>query len=208
MAYRDDLAAAQARNDELRSELEEARRRIEDLEREKAAPPSPSPRADIVRAPRMLAGRVYYDPPRTYFPLLHLLRVAAVAAWRSQPKLKRAPYTDNLALVLGYHLLLRPFVNWLWRPLYVALLALVVLPWAGLVAVAGTAALLPVVALARLRIGDEPPSTGGLGWPQGDSGERGGALALWLLLTLTMPPVLPVFIPLLMAAEDRDADST
>src|SRR6185437_3082872 len=51
MAYRDDLAAAQAQNEALRSELAEAQARIEELEHEKAAPPAPETSIAVVAAP-------------------------------------------------------------------------------------------------------------------------------------------------------------
>jgi hypothetical protein len=204
MTYRDDLAAAQAQNDELRSELEEAQRRIAELEQEKAsalaAGSSTALAPPPARAARMLAGRVYYDPPRTYAPLLHLLRAAAVVAWRRRPKTE-APDSDSLVLVLAYHVLWRPFVYLLWWPVYVVTLVLLVLPWAALLAVAGSVVLLPVVVLARLRIGDAPTATGE-GWPQGDPGEQSAAIALWVLLSATMPVLLPVFFTLLGVAED------
>ncbi len=209
MTYRDDLAAAQAQNDELRDELAEAQRRIEELEYEKAAPRAPEASTIVVAAPAppVVAGRVYYDPPRTYAPLLALLRVGATTAWRRRPATRKAPSSDSLVLVLGYQLLWKPFVNLIWCPVYVAALALVVLPWAALVAVAGSVVLLPIVALSRLRIGDAPPIAKYEGWPQGNPTAATAAVALWVLLSVTMPPLLPVFVPLLVASEDAGSGS-
>ena len=211
MAYRDDLAAAHAQLDDLRRELAEARRRIEELEGKARAPaPAPVPSSVLAspspQAPRALARGAYYDPPRTYVPLLHLLRVAAVTAWRRRPTTE-APDSDSLLLFLGYHVLWRPFVYVVWRPVYVVALTLVVLPWAALVALAGSIALLPVVALARFRLGAERPVQTGNGWPQGDPGEEAAAATLWSLLAFTMPVLLPVFVPLLGAKKTGSSGS-
>jgi len=205
MAYRDDLAAAQAQNDELRDELAEAQRRIEELEHEKAAPPAPETSTAVVAAPAppLVAGRVYYDPPRTYVPLLYLLRVAAVTALRCRPATGKAPDSDSLVIVLGHKLLWKPFVDLIWCPIYVGMLGLVVLPWAATVAVAGSVVLLPIVALSRLRIGDAPPIAKYEGWPQGNPTAGTAAIALWVLLSITMPPLLLVFLPLLGRSEDE-----
>jgi hypothetical protein len=134
-----------------------------------------------------------------------MLRVAAVVAWRRRPSTE-APDSDSLVLVLAYHMLWRPFVYLLWLPVYVVTLVLLVLPWAALVAVAASVVLLPLVVLARLRIGDAPAATGE-GWPQGDTGEQGAAIGLWILLSLSIPVLLPVFFPLLDVSENGASTS-
>ncbi len=196
MAYRDDLAAAQMKIAELERELLEANQQIAELK----APQTP---AVLQRASndsgalitRDLAGGVYYDPPQTYFPLLRLLVAAAKGAWDRVPSTSSIE-SDNLLARVGYWTLVWPFVNVIWRPVYVVCLFLAVLPWAALLAVAGSIVLLPLIVLARLRVG-EKRAQAGTGWPQGNVSQEGGRMALWVLLSLTMPMLLPVFIPLL-----------
>ena len=195
MAYRDDLAAAQAKNDELERELEDAKEKIAQLESppkpiEQASPPKPR-----TLASRELAGGVYYDPPQTYVPFLILLVAAARAAWHNLPTAPEIE-TDSLLLRLGYWALLWPFMNVVWRAVYVVCLVLIVLPWSALVACVATLVLLPLLPLFRLRVGSRR-GPAGTGWPPHEFSEEAGATALWILLSITMPPLLPVFIPLL-----------
>ncbi len=191
MTYRDDLEAAQLQIEKLKQELEEAKR-------DKLAPADPPP----VLAPREvkpLGGTLYYDPPRTYFPLMPLLRAAALAAWHRMPTAPTA--TSNSVLLLVANRLLWFFVNFIWRPVYVASLLLIVLPYVGALAVLLSIPLLPVIVIARLRVGARPPEAGE-GWPQGDASEDEGAAALWMFLCFAGAPLLLVFLSLLEEKAD------
>lgn len=197
VAYRDDLAAAKAEIERLRQDLADAHARIAALEAP-ARSVEPSPSVDLVPAPerRLALGSVYYDPPQTYFPLLILLRAGARAGLRRMPRM--APVASNNLLVILGAALLRLLVLFVWRPLYLATLVLVALPWAALVAVTVSVPLLPIVALARLRVGGEIPREAGSGWPQGKASDDAGAMAIWVLICGTMPPLLVFLIPLLV----------
>jgi hypothetical protein len=193
MTYRDDLEAAQLQIEKLKQELEDVKR--DKLVHE--APPVPP--VLTPREVKPIGGTLYYDPPRSYFPLLPLVRAAALAAWHRMPTAPTA--TSNSVLVILGNRLLWSFVNFVWRPVYVACLLLLVLPYVGALAVVVSIPLLPVIVVARLRVGPRPPEAGG-GWPQGEASEQEGAMALWMFLCFAGAPLLFVFLPLLDEKSD------
>jgi hypothetical protein len=197
MTYRDDLEAARAKIEQLEEQLEEAHEEVAKLK----APASPTAiekatevQPELPRG-RALGRSIYYARPPTYVPLLHLLRAAVLATWHRMPRLSGLS-SDNLLVIIGYWLIAWPFVYLLWRPVYVACAALILLPAAALLSLLLTVVLFPIIVLARLRVGDSSHDTG-MGWPEGDYDEDDGAKALWILMSFTMQPLLPVFIPLL-----------
>jgi hypothetical protein len=192
--YRDDLTAAHARIASLERELADARATIEKLE---SPPPAPAPKPRPPKPPRQV-GKLTFVPPRTWFPLLGLLRVAAPAAYRIRPKVGSA--SGSLLMWILTQVVWRTIV-WCWFPLYLVALTVFVLPWAAAAFTALSIVLIPLIFLSRIHVGADPPASGS-GWLQDEPSEEHGLMSLWVLLSVTMPVALPLFIPLLSAAQD------
>ncbi len=194
MSFRSDLDAAHARISSLEGELHKARSEIERLSQEADAEDDP-PMREEPRAKRRF-GRVRYKPPRSLFPLMRLYLRAIAVAFHKRPSL-REPSSNALIVWVLHALILVPLVYAVWLPLYLVLLVGFVVPWAGAISLAGTVVLTPFLLLSRLRIegkGSDPDDTG---WLHGDITDDTAAIYLWVLLAVTMPPLLPVYIPLL-----------
>jgi len=199
VTYRDELEAARAQVDELQRELEGAKEEIRALAK---APGTQELVVERHEPPvRSLTSNIYYDPPRTYFPLLLMLPVVARAAWHRRPGSADASAESDSLVVIAASWVLWAFARFVWAPIYVACLFLIVLPYAGALALALSIPLMPVIALARLRRGTTP-SHSGEGWPEGLMTEHQGAMALWMLLSFSMAPLLVVFIPLLSGEDE------
>jgi len=162
MSYRDDLEAARAHIAQLERELAAAQRTIAELQRDKAEPPA-SKRPEK-RAPRRL-GRLHFTAPHSYFPLFRLAVHAPRVIWDRFPGLPRS--ASNNLLVLAARALIWPVFHLLYRPLYLAVMYLVLLPWALCVAMAGSLLLLLPIVLSRVTVGPGSFSAEPTGWFEG-----------------------------------------
>lgn len=194
MSFRSDLDAAHARISSLEGELQKARDEIDRLKQAAAEEPDePAPEAE---KPKRTLGRVSFRPPRVVFPLVHLYLRALVVALEKRPRLNKPTSNSLLAWVL-WAVVLVPLVYALWLPAYLVLLVVFVAPWAGAITLALTAVITPIVLLSRIRIeggGRDPVDTG---WLHGEFNDDTAAIYLWVMLAITMPPLLPIYLPLL-----------
>jgi hypothetical protein len=206
MGYRDELAAARARIAALEADLEEQRQRSIALETElenARRPPKASialtRRDDGLAGPapplKRVVGRIFYHPPRTYWPLVSVYRAALRAAFARTPRLD-PPTSRRVVAWAAYYALGLPFVYGIWLPLYVASLV-ILLPWAAILCTVGSIPLFGVVVLSRFSFDSASPS-GESGWFHGgEVSESAGAMFLWFILSLTLQPLLVPCIPLL-----------
>jgi hypothetical protein len=192
MSYRDDLDAARAHVAQLERALAAAQRTIAELRREKEEiPASPRPQRRA-KTPRQL-GRLHYTPPHTYFPLWRLAVRGPRVIWRRLPAPARPP--SNRLLVLAGRALVWPLIHLVYRPLFLAVMYLLVLPWALCVAVVGSALLLLPIVLSRVTLGPGRFPSRPSSWFEGEVTD--GAVAGFLFAVVAPLPILyPFTFPL------------
>lgn len=208
-----ELDAARARIAALEAELAEAKEARAALETELAAatrslarrsPDSTTPAPPPKPAPPRRWGKIHYHPPPTYWPVWHLF-LAGVRAARGRAPLLSPLRSDSVLAWLGHHLVARPFIYGLLWPSYLLAMCVVV-PWAGLVTCALGVLALPLVAAARLSFAERPPG-GEPGLLEGHATKEQGAIFLWMVTTLSMPPLLVLCLPLLTPKGDELGDA-
>lgn len=152
MSYRDDLSAARSRIRELERELAAAQRRIAELERPKKRSDEPPVTRREPTGPRRVLGRIYFQRPWSYVPLLRWLYVGFFGAWPMKPK---APDSDSLIAWVWHYGLAFPLYFILFLPLFY----LVLVPNAALLAVVASPFALIGMVMAGLKVGDRPRRT-------------------------------------------------
>lgn len=193
MTYRGDLEAARARIEQLERELTDARRTIAELEAPKTPQP-PEERRPRPREPRRL-GQLTYTPPVTYIPLLRLVVRGPRVIRDRIPSLPAT--SSNSLLVLAGRALVWPLFHLLYIPAFLAVMYGLVLPWASVVALVGSLVVLPVIVLSRVTVGpgDFPsePTT----WFQGKIDDA--TTAGFLFFSVAPAPILyPFTMPFMM----------
>lgn len=196
MSYRDDLAAARARIEELEQELREERGKIVQLERRLKAEQQRSAvpvkrhvrAADDALGPasesrRFGARQLHFQRPWSYWPLWHGLWAAIRAAVTYRLP---TPQTESLIYWLAFRLLFKPAYYLVMLPLYF----LIVIPWFAGIAFATTpvAALVKVVRGLKLTDRLPPPEQR----PEGL--DAAGAMAMPVIVfVFTAPFFAPMF---------------
>jgi hypothetical protein len=212
VSYRDELSAARARVAALEGELAEERGHRKALE-EKLE----SARRDLTRLDQTLdqtsgdaaaalarasdskpavrkLGRVHYHPPRTYVPLIRLLRVGLLAVWNRRPRGITRFDSDRVAVhVLRWALL--PLYYAIWVP-YFWLSFLLTAPLTLLLVAVGTPVLLVLVVASRFTNSADPPANES-GWFHGQGAESDGAMLF------AIPGfIVPFFVAYSIALDD------
>jgi len=195
VGYRDDLVASQARAASLEKQLAEAKHEIERLKTE-PEPDKPRGRPAPAAARNRKLGKIYFNPPRTYVPLLRLWWAGVVGSWGAAPSY-RSRDTNNLVVWLLQRVLLWPVVNLVWSPVYYILLIAALAPVSFAVSLAITLAAFPLLLLLRVRLGDPARDPPGAGWPPATYEMSAGRLYLWILMSCCMQPLLVPMMPVL-----------
>jgi hypothetical protein len=131
----------------------------------------------------------------TYLPLLLLAVRGPRVIWARLPALRRS--SSNNLLVLAGRALVWPLFNLVYRPLFLAVMYLVVLPWSFVVAAAGSLLLLPIIVLSRVTLGPGRFPAEPTNWFQGQSTDEAAAHFLFFSVAL-VPALYPFTFPLVM----------
>lgn len=198
MTYRSDLDAARARIESLERDLANALEKIRDLE----SRPSPKERSSSSRprepgASRRLGG-IHFHPPRTYLPFLVLFGRSLEAAWVKRPSLAR-PSSEAVWRWIFHYAIAVPVTYGLRLPLYFLALC-VLLPWTFLICCALTALCLPFLVASRFSFSTERPD-GESGWWHGEPTIHTAGVFLWIVLSISLAPLLLVTTSLLGESE-------
>ena len=187
MGYRDELDAAQNRIASLEAELQSARARITELETMAPVAREVAIEAPTTVTPRRV-GRIYFHPPRSYFPFVKLLAAAAHAAYTRAPYVR--PLQSDRVIAHAWHYLFRiPFTYGVRWPLYVPAIAFG-LTWAACLALVLTVVVMPFLVASRLSFSPNPPADE-QGWFHGQADEEAGAIFLSLAICFSLAPLIP-----------------